>query len=135
VIYAFGLLPATGFGPSDGQACGETLVPLHKPYVGQFFFQGVQSIQNFAGLKADLPPQRSRNADHDLRDALFADHPPQGLAEFRTRDYLKGTSDQAVGIGDGDARTHVSEVEGNDTPTGVCGGWQGLLLGTGEPLA
>src|SRR5215210_661130 len=134
VIHASGpLLPATS--PGDGQAGGETLVPLHEPYVRQLFFQGVQSIQNLAGLKANLPAQRLRDADQDLGYALLVYEPAERLGEVFAGHDLDGTGDDRGGIGDGYAGTNLSQVEGSDTPAGVCGGRQELLLVVSEPLA
>src|SRR5215217_9039884 len=47
---------------------------------------------------------------------------------------LEGPRYRPRGIRDGDAGAYLSEVEGSDTPTGVCGRRQGLLLRTGEPM-
>ena len=134
MIYATGLLTATSSGTGDSHAGGETLVPLHEKHARQLFFQGVQSIQNLAGLNADLPAERPGNADQDFGDILLPHQPPQRLRELRARHDLEGTRDRPRGIRDGDAGTHLSEVEGSDTPTGVCRR-QVLLLRAGEPLA
>ena len=118
MVYASGpLLSAAGSGAGHGQPGGETFVPLHEAYAGQLLSQGVQSIQNLLGLKADFPAERLRNADHYLGDALFADQPAQDPGEVRARNNVEGACDQAVGIRDGDAGAHVSEVEGSNTPT------------------
>jgi len=61
-------------------------------------------------LKANLPAERLRDADHDLGDTLFAHKPAQHRGEIRARNDVEGTCDQAVGIGDGYAGAHVSEV-------------------------
>src|SRR5215210_4292863 len=136
VIHASGpLLPPTSPGAGDGQAGGETLVPLHEPYVRQLFFQGVQSIQNLARLKANLPAERLRDADQDLGYALLVYEPPERLGEVFAGHDLEGAGDDPGGIGDGYAGTNLSQVEGSDTPAGVCGGRQELLLVASEPLA
>jgi hypothetical protein len=120
VVYASGpLLSATGSGAGHGYPGAETLIPLHEAYAGQLSSQGVQSIQNLLGLKANFPAERLRNADHYLGDALFADQPAQDPGDVRARDYVEGACDQAVGIRDGDAGANVTEVEGSDTLTVV----------------
>ncbi len=111
MVYAPGpLLSASGSGPGHGQPGGETLVPLHEAYAGQLSSQGIQSIQNLLGLKANFSAERLRNTDHYLGDALFADQSAQDPAEVRARNDVEGACDQAVWIGDGDAGAHVSEV-------------------------
>ena len=111
MVYASGpLLSATGSGAGHGYPGAETLIPLHEAYAGQLSSQGVQSIQNLLGLKADFAAERLRNADHYLGNALFADQPAQDTGEVRARDDVEGACDHAVEIGDGDAGAHVSEV-------------------------
>ena len=119
MVYSTGLLTATASGPGCGHAGGETLVPFHEPHARQLFFQGVQSIQNLAGLKADLPAERPGDADHDLRDVLLPYQPPQRLRELRARHDLEGPRYRPRLIRDGDAGPYLSEVERSDTPTGA----------------
>jgi hypothetical protein len=87
------------------------------------------------GLEADLPTERLRDADQNLGDPLLPHKPPQRLSEILARDDLEGTSDDPCRVGDGYAGAYLSEVQGTDTPAGVCGGRQGLLLVVREPLA
>jgi len=135
MIQATGLLTAASPGAGGGHAGGETLVPLYEPHARQLFFQGVQSTQNPAGLKADLPAERPGDADQDFGDVLLPHQPPQRLRELRARHDLEGPRYRPRGIRDGDAGAYLSEVEGNDTPTGVCERRQWLLLRAGEPMA
>ena len=131
MIHATGLLTAAGSGAGCGHAGGETLVPLHEPHARQLFFQGVKSIQNLAGLKADLSAERPGDADQDLGDVLLPHQPPQRLRELRARHDLEGPRYRRGGVRDGDAGAHLSEVEGGDSP---AVGWRQDLLRVREPL-
>ncbi len=103
----------------DGQARRKTLVPLDEPHAGQLVLQGVQSIQNLASLKADLPWHCPRYPDHDLGDALFTNQPFEKAREICARHYLEGTGDYPLGVGDRDAGAYLSQIEGSDPPGGV----------------
>jgi hypothetical protein len=113
------LLTVAGAKACDGHAGRKTLVPLHEPHVRHLVFQGVQSIQNLASLKADIPTQGPGNTDHDLRDALFANQPPKKAREVRARYDLERTGDYPLGIGDGNAGAYFPQVEGSDPPARV----------------
>jgi hypothetical protein len=94
--------------------------------------QGVQCIQNLAGLEADLPAEGIWNPDHDLRHALFTDQPTKAFGELSCRHDREGTGEDATGVRHGHAGADLADVEGSNPP------WDSLrerqnLLRAGEP--
>src|SRR3712207_6652634 len=84
--------------------------------------------------EANLPTHRPWDPDYDLRDALFADEPPQRIRQIGGRHDLEGAGDEALAIGDGNPGAHLSQIEGGDPPAGLFRGGQGLLR-AGEAAA
>ena len=99
-----------------GQPRREALVPFDEPHPGQLVLQGVQSIQNLASLKADLPGERPWHPDYDLEDVLVPDQTPEVACEMRARHDLEGTGDHPLAVGERYAGAYFSQIEGSDPP-------------------
>lgn len=57
----------------DGNAGGQTLVPLDEPHAGELVPQPGNCIQNPARLETDLAGQRLWHPDDHLADGLFGE--------------------------------------------------------------
>ena len=110
----------------DGQTRRKTLVPLDEAHAGQLLLQGIQSIQNLARLKADLPWHRSRDPDDDLENALVPNQALEKANEIRCGHDLEGTGNNPPRIRDGDTAVHLSQIEGSDPSARITGGGQGF---------
>jgi hypothetical protein len=93
----------------------EALVPGDEADRRELLSQRFERIEHAAGLKTDLAAHSLRHPDDDLGDGLPDEQATQILVQTVGRDDFEGAREGTAGVGEGNPRVRLAEVEGSDT--------------------